>query len=52
MGRRNKQEEKHITVTPETHEKLQKIAKSQRRSMRAVVTKWVEEAEGGSDGSK
>lgn len=35
--------EKHITLLPETHDKLKAIAKKQRRSMRAVVTKWVED---------
>jgi predicted HicB family RNase H-like nuclease len=37
----SKQKEKHITVTPETHAELEKIAKAQRRSMRAVVTNWI-----------
>ena len=39
-----KQDEAHITVLTVTHEKLKKVAKSQRRSMRAIVAKFIDDA--------
>jgi len=35
--------EKHITVTDETHNKLKEIAEAERRSMRTVVTKMIDD---------
>jgi len=35
--------EKHISVTQETHDKLKQIADKQRRSMRTVVTKLIDD---------
>lgn len=39
---KSKVEEKHISVTKEIHDKLKHIAKKQNRTMRGVVSMWVE----------
>jgi hypothetical protein len=35
-------EEKHVTILPEVHLKLQELAKKEHRTMRAVVTRLIE----------